>query len=270
VVGPGQGTSIMKKLLGGIAISAFLAAPAIAADLPARMPVKAPPPVVAVYNWGGFYIGGQAGWGTSRHRWNGLDDGGVVTILDVNYPGSFTFNDNGFVGGGHAGVQGQWNNFVLGVEVAGTFTDLKATTSGIAAVVGTDDVLESRVRWLLTVVGKAGVVVGPGGRHLLYVKGGYAGGDVRASITDTVGAITGTWSNKQWHHGWTVGGGWDYALTDNWILGIEGNFVRLTGDSHSALDSTGAGPIFTNVRVDIATVMGRLSYKFGGPVVARY
>ena len=53
----------MKKILGGIVVSALLAAPALAADLPARMPVKAPPaPIVAVFNWTGCYIGGHVGY----------------------------------------------------------------------------------------------------------------------------------------------------------------------------------------------------------------
>lgn len=49
----------MKKLLLGCAVFAALALPANAADLA----VKAP--AMAAYNWGGCYIGGNAGgkWG---------------------------------------------------------------------------------------------------------------------------------------------------------------------------------------------------------------
>jgi outer membrane immunogenic protein len=183
--------------------------------------------------------------------------------LDTNYPASFSFNDSGLVGGGHAGVQGQWGNFVLGVETAGTVTNLKATTTGVSTTIGTDDVLTSRVQWLFTVVGRAGIAFD---RVLIYGKGGYAGGDVRTSISDTVGPITGTWSNTQWHNGWTAGGGLEYALTNNWIVGVEGNYYRLNRELHSALDSGGQGPIFTNASVKITSVLARLSYKFGGPV----
>jgi outer membrane immunogenic protein len=46
-----------------------MAAPAVAADLPART-YKAPPPVVIpVYDWTGFYIGGNGGWGEARNCW---------------------------------------------------------------------------------------------------------------------------------------------------------------------------------------------------------
>jgi outer membrane immunogenic protein len=53
----------MKKFLLGAAACVVLAAPAFAADLPARPYTKAPvykaPEVI--YNWTGFYIGGHIG-----------------------------------------------------------------------------------------------------------------------------------------------------------------------------------------------------------------
>ena len=60
----------MKKfVLGAIGLMALgMAAPASAADLAARPYTKAPPPVVApVYDWTGFYIGGNGGWGESHN-----------------------------------------------------------------------------------------------------------------------------------------------------------------------------------------------------------
>ena len=53
----------MKKLLLGTAAVIAFAAPALAADLPARTYTKAPAYTApeAVYNWTGFYIGGHVG-----------------------------------------------------------------------------------------------------------------------------------------------------------------------------------------------------------------
>ncbi len=54
----------MKKFLLGTIGFVAMAAPAVAADMPARTYTKAPPPVIApVYDWSGFYIGGNGGWG---------------------------------------------------------------------------------------------------------------------------------------------------------------------------------------------------------------
>src|SRR5205807_9371000 len=53
----------MKKLLLGAAGLIAFAAPAVAADIPARTYTKAPVYTApeAVYNWTGFYIGGHLG-----------------------------------------------------------------------------------------------------------------------------------------------------------------------------------------------------------------
>ena len=58
-----NGEPLMKKLLIGTAALMAFAAPALAADLPARTYSKAPvyTPPQAIYNWTGFYIGGHVG-----------------------------------------------------------------------------------------------------------------------------------------------------------------------------------------------------------------
>src|SRR5712691_9682918 len=62
-----EGKSRMRKfLIAGIAVAAFCAAPAFAADMPTKGPVyKAAP--APVFNWTGFYSGavGTYGWGDS-------------------------------------------------------------------------------------------------------------------------------------------------------------------------------------------------------------
>ena len=59
----------MKKLLLSAVglLTLGLAVPAAAADLAPRPYTKAPPPVVAAaYDWSGFYIGANGGWGSSQ------------------------------------------------------------------------------------------------------------------------------------------------------------------------------------------------------------
>ena len=70
----------MKKfLLGTVGLLALgMAAPATAADLAARPYTKAPPPMVApIYDWTGFYIGGNGGWGSSHSCWDTVDPFGI-------------------------------------------------------------------------------------------------------------------------------------------------------------------------------------------------
>ena len=88
----------MKRLLLGAASVLALALPAAAADM--RPVAKAPPmpaPVVQVYNWTGFYIGGHVGGA---------------------FAGSDAFSDSArFLGGGQVGFDYQFApNWVAGIE----------------------------------------------------------------------------------------------------------------------------------------------------------
>ena len=74
----------MKKfLLGTVGLIALgMAAPATAADLAARPYTKAPPPMLApIYDWTGFYIGGNGGWGQSNSCLNFDGFGHLLTSL---------------------------------------------------------------------------------------------------------------------------------------------------------------------------------------------
>src|ERR1700761_2373625 len=77
-----------------------LATAASAADLPARVYTKAPPIVAAVYDWTGFYIGGNVGYSWGRER----DDSTLTnTAGTVLFASSGRSDLDGVVGGGQLG-----------------------------------------------------------------------------------------------------------------------------------------------------------------------
>ena len=90
----------MKKFLLGAATLIAFAAPAVAADMPARPYSKAPAysaPAV-VYNWTGFYIGGHVGGAFAGDS-------------------SLQSSDARFMGGVQGGFDYQFHpNWVLGAE----------------------------------------------------------------------------------------------------------------------------------------------------------
>ncbi len=60
----------MKKFLLGTVGLIAMAGSASAADI---APYKAPPVYVSPgYDWTGFYVGGNGGWGSSHHCWDNL------------------------------------------------------------------------------------------------------------------------------------------------------------------------------------------------------
>src|SRR5438309_5473496 len=101
-----------------IATAAFAVMVAIptasAADLAARPYTKAPPAVVEVWNWTGFYIGGNVGY-----SWGSASNTATISNLATG-AALFTAtnrNDvNGVIGGGQIGYNWQVTNWVLGLE----------------------------------------------------------------------------------------------------------------------------------------------------------
>jgi opacity protein-like surface antigen len=71
-----------RAIILGVGLLAAATAPVMAADIPMKAPIVAPP-VAAVYNWTGFYIGGNAGWGWGRAEYlNTANTTFFVTLPD--------------------------------------------------------------------------------------------------------------------------------------------------------------------------------------------
>jgi len=255
----------MKKIALAVAAATLLASGAAsAADLAARPYTKAPAPMAAVYNWTGFYVGGHAGGTWTNQEW--VNTANTTAFGDLAPGQGFRQRETGFIGGGHMGYNWQASNFVFGLE--GSISGLSTSADLANTVFGAlDDRFSWRTDWMATIVGRAGIAFN---NNLLYVKGGWAGVNNRLSVVDTIPA-TGSGSQTQWHNGWTVGAGWEYGLTQNWILGVEYNYAAFETKSYQ-LNNTQAGAVYTFDAKprDIQSVVGRLSYKFGGPVVAKY
>ncbi|MFQ3460012.1 hypothetical protein PMN64_42850, partial [Bradyrhizobium sp. UFLA01-814] len=108
----------MKRFLLSVAAIVGMATPALSADMAVKAaPVPVPPPV---YNWTGFYIGANGGWGESRTCWDFLPAlGGVVA--------DGCSSRSGGVFGGQLGYRWQAGQFVFGLEGQGDWADLKSS-----------------------------------------------------------------------------------------------------------------------------------------------
>jgi outer membrane immunogenic protein len=235
-----------NHLLAAAATTGLLAAStAFAADLPARTYTPPAPPVAAipVFTWTGFYVGLNAGYG-----WN-VNDSAVtvpgVGLVDVT-------GDDGFVGGGQVGYNYQFGSFVLGVEGDLQYADLgneRDVTFGNSFVAG------GGLDWFGTVRARAGYAFD---RALLYATGGFAfgggsGGDCLANgVPFTCGDDTST--------GWTLGGGLEYAVTNNFTVKLEGLYVNLDRASDDAPFDTGV--LLNRDDYEFGVVRAGLNYKF--------
>jgi len=124
---------VMKRfLIGSAAVVSLLTATSVfAADLSPRVYTKAPVVAAIVYDWTGFYIGGNAGYSWGRARSDGALTGtqnvsvfrtaGPNLISSVNsvlgtLPLTGRSRVDGFVGGGQAGYNWQRSNWLFGLE----------------------------------------------------------------------------------------------------------------------------------------------------------
>ncbi|MGF9764029.1 outer membrane beta-barrel protein [Microvirga sp. 0TCS3.31] len=215
------------RLLGLLAATALTTAgisAAAAADLPSR---AAPAPIIAaapIFTWTGFYVGVNAGYGWSD------DDFDAVDFADDE-------DDGGFVGGAQVGYNWQFGSFVVGAEADIQYADFGR--EGVFNFVDEDDRLFegefNRSDWFGTVRARAGVAFG---QALVYATGGFAFADDA--------------------NGWTVGGGLEYAFTNNLSAKIEGLYVSLDADNDFDFDIDG----FDN-DVDFGVVRAGLNYHFG-------
>lgn len=191
---------------------------ASAADLPARTYSKAPSlPVVAAYDWSGFYIGVNGGGG-----------GGQNCFHYIRVTGG-CHNPSGGLVGGQIGYNWQLSNVVLGVEFSGDWADL---TGSNVRPLGPWGTMNSHISGIYMGTARAGYAWD---RTLLYIKGGVAwvdtdfhltcNGIVGGGICLPVGATAERSSVTR--VGGVVGAGVEYAVSKNLILGIEGDYFPL-------------------------------------------
>jgi outer membrane immunogenic protein len=265
-----------------------------AADLAARPYLKAPAPA-AVYDWTGFYVGGNVGygWGENTNPSLNLVNPGnianITTFLTTGFPGFVSgnqypnLNPNGAFGGLQFGYDKQFGRWVLGAVTDIQGADFKASrlvsTSLAATFANADESLSARINWFGTLRGKAGFAMND---WLLYGTGGLAYGRTTSSIglSCTPGGlncfgINFAGNSTETRVGWSAGAGVSKAF-GNWNVGVEYLHVDLGRSSVTAVDQTGfAGLATTTItqsqRFAVDTARLTVNYKFGSaPVVAKY
>jgi outer membrane immunogenic protein len=218
-------------------------------------------PAVRSYGWQGAYIGGHVGWGFGAEKWT--DTFGDVAGIAGS---SLATRTNGFMGGVQAGYNFQSGRWVYGLEGQFSGSAIKGDDSGsLPPAVGT---FTSKNKWLASVTGRVGYALP---RSLIYLKGGAAWTDYSHDfrLDGAFGPIVfpGTSGTRS---GWTIGGGIERAIDDNWSIRSEYAFYDFGREAYNTA-YTGFGPARMNVEQQIHTVTIGVNYRFGtGPVSARY
>ena len=232
------------RLVAAAAIVVGAAGHALAADLPT--PSLPPPLPAAVYNWTGFYLGFNGGFGTGNSNWS---DGPIGTT------GSFT--SSGFLVGGTAGVNYQLGDYVFGIEGDGDWTNLHgnsgSTCGAISAVVAPPVSCQTQSQWLATVRGRVGYAFD---RILLYGTAGAAFGNIQTGLNPP------STFDSAVEAGWTVGAGLEIAVAQNWTAKAEYLFVDLPNATCTPVGNCG-GAAGSIVSFNENIIRAGVNYKFG-------
>ena len=229
------------------AIAGFSATAAMAAD-----------PVDPVHDWSGSYVGLFAGYGTGDIDLRDLDGYNVAPV-----DGDFEYDADGFIGGVNFGHNWQSGKAVLGLEGEVGYFDYSGSGQ-FPDYIGVRTPFDSRASIDGGVYGGAFLRLGFAlDRLLFYGKGGVVGFDADVSFIDPdpIGTtlVAGT-SKSEFLVGYGVGGGLEFAISDNWSFGGEYLFMDFGSISHTATDAGGGANRFRHELEGIHT--GRATLKF--------
>jgi len=290
--------------LAAVAFAVGFAASAWADGMPEYSRVYAP-----AFSWTGFYVGANVGWerkhmvGSDYDLVNSPTFGPLITD-GASSAAPTSQNLQGWIGGGQIGYNHQFGRAVIGTELSASWNDVSGSGDCFRqGFVGTESVqlpggapglvtskrdCSERQKWSVNWLNKFGVTHN---RLLVYLTGGVAvteiekkrSLDFQVERVSTTGNVlvrqdTAEWSGEQTHIGVVLGGGLQYAITNNVSLGVE--YLRTT---YASADYMTRGTItnFTNTGCDgpctssskfganaiqdgySDTIRAVLNYKFG-------
>jgi outer membrane immunogenic protein len=179
------------------------------------------PPTTPTSTWAGFYLGVHGGYG-----WKDNDFTEVILFLTATQTGGI--KSRGWLAGGHAGYNWQYDRLVTGFETDFSTGDLSGRSAAVVSNIGggttETETLSDKVRYLGTARARLGWT--PSDAVLLYVTGGLAWERLERSDT-TVDAAPGflqtrVFTTRSNRFGGVIGAGAEWMpWGPNWIGRVE-------------------------------------------------
>lgn len=253
-----------KHLFAQVAAFAVtMAGPAVAAD----MPLAAPAPFAARFNWTSCYLGGHVGGGFA-----GKDITDPVQLVQDSFLGAGSTvgvttvspSPSGVVIGGQIGCDYQFaSSLVVGVEGAASGSTMKNSRM-VGLPLGNPDtaLVRASTDFLPSLTMRLGYAFD---NVLLYAKGGVALAGDRFNVT---GSFTGTpfaFEGLDNRFGWTAGGGVDWAFSHHWSANIEYDYYQFGHGGVLMSDGINGFAGIVDVRQSVQVVKVGLNFHIWGP-----
>jgi outer membrane immunogenic protein len=261
----------MKKLIIAFSAVAAFSAPALAADMAAKAPLRAAPMAYAP-SWTGCYVAGGGGYGMYSADSSQVDP---LTGAFVNAQG--TTGGRGWIGQGQAGCDYQFAlggyNLVVGGFGDYNFQNVRADHLGAEDTTSVGSMKQDSA-WAIG--GRIGYLVSPS--FLSYFSGGYTEShfnqvnynDYQTLLPNRT-ALPGTT-----YKGYFLGSGFEYALGlfPGLYLKTEYRFSEFDAKRLNNISTVTGLPTGTaeSIKPFSQSVITSLVYRFnwGGPVIAKY
>jgi outer membrane immunogenic protein len=275
----------MKKLAIALTALAAFSAPALAADMGVKAPMRAAAPVAYAPSWTGFWISGGFGYGLMDIDHSVTDVVAPFSVFDRGHDNG----GRGWLGKVGAGFDFQgwpWSNIVIGAFTDGQWSDIKGNydfrcpggCAGPSGFVG-----QIKNDWSWAAGGRIGYIALPG--LLTYFNGGWTEANFTQVnyVNNPTGVATGLVRPAERLNGYFLGGGTEYAF--NWLPGLfwkseyrfadYGNHTTTQVCTGAVVGGCGAAGSFHSLdrsHTYVQTVTTELVYRFnwGGPAATRY
>jgi len=213
------------------------------------------------YDWSGFYLGSDGGFGWATAKGNLTDAAGVLLT-------PYSYRLNGPLAGLFVGANYQLNRIVFGAEGDWQWSNLMGNSQTLAplgaagAFPAGPFTISTTVKDYASIRGRLGFAFD---RFLAFGTGGWAWGNPSMfyALTGAAPFVNHGGSST----GWTAGVGVDYAFTESVFGRIEYRYTNLrTSDFvNVATNSAEAGN-----SMPINDLRAGIAYKFGGPFVSKF
>ena len=239
---------LMSKSIAVVGLFVSMTSFASAADLPST--TTAPRLAMPEFAWTGIYAGVHVGYavGDTNWRWNLA-------------AGNIGIRPAGVAGGLHIGYNYQLSsNFVIGVEGSFSVAAAKKTTTFLTPVFAGNviDAHTTDIKWFGDISLRAGLSID---RFLLFVKGGLALGQFRQSYGFRAPFFGNFMSSATYTQtGFLLGGGLEYAFTNNLLGRIEYNYMDFGTKRLGPAAAFAIGNV--RFRNTVKVVKAGVSYKF--------
>src|SRR5262249_54781854 len=131
------------------------------------------------------------------------------------------FHVNGGLGGGEIGCNYQTGNWVVGIEVDGSWTALSGRANLIPPF-NNNFAAETKERWLTMARGRAGYAYR---QWLWYITGGVARADIDVQLFNELSPVNTTGVQRVNRVSWVAGLGTEYAVTYSWSVKLEALYM---------------------------------------------